>query len=88
LGQEAIKILALIPEDKFVSESKEQRTGDPYQSIEENPQPQPDSDDQDIESDPAVERGERIHTGKLIARAGGQSGHVPGASPSSSVDHN
>lgn len=32
------------------------------------------------ETDPAQERGERIETGKMIARGGKSSGHVPGAS--------
>jgi hypothetical protein len=32
-----------------------------------------------VEADPAVERGERIDTGKTIARGGKESGHVPGA---------
>ncbi len=31
------------------------------------------------EQDPAVERGERIHTGKQIARGGKSKGKVPGA---------
>jgi hypothetical protein len=31
-----------------------------------------------VEKDPAVERGERIHTGKTIARGGKETGHVPG----------
>lgn len=36
---------------------------------------QPDS----VEDDPAVDRGERIATGKGIARGGHESGNVPGA---------
>jgi hypothetical protein len=32
-----------------------------------------------IEEEPAVERGERIDTGKTIARGGKETGHVPGA---------
>ena len=35
--------------------------------------------DHPAEQDPAVERGERIQTGKAIARGGKESGHVPGA---------
>lgn len=31
------------------------------------------------EEDPAVERGDRIHTGKQIARSGKSQGKVPGA---------
>jgi hypothetical protein len=31
------------------------------------------------ETDPAAERGERIETGKTIARGGKTTGHVPGA---------
>jgi len=30
-------------------------------------------------ADPAQERGERIETGKMIARGGKSTGHVPGA---------
>jgi hypothetical protein len=33
------------------------------------------------ETTPAQERGERIETGKDIARGGKQAGHVPGAEP-------
>jgi len=33
------------------------------------------------EADPAVERGERIDTGKTIARGGKTHGEVPGAEP-------
>ena len=32
-----------------------------------------------VEEDLAVERGERIDTGKTIARGGKETGHVPGA---------
>lgn len=35
------------------------------------------------ETTPAQERGERIDTGKTIARGGKTTGHVPGATPSS-----
>ena len=38
---------------------------------------------QATENEPAVERGERIATGKAIARAGRSSGVVPGAQASS-----
>ena len=31
------------------------------------------------ETDPAQERGERVETGKMIARGGKSTGHVPGA---------
>jgi hypothetical protein len=33
------------------------------------------------ETTPAQERGERLDTGKVIARGGGEEGHVPGAEP-------
>ena len=33
------------------------------------------------ETTPAEERGERLDTGKAIARGGKQEGHVPGAEP-------
>ena len=33
------------------------------------------------ETTPAQERGERIDTGKAIARGGKEDGHVPGAEP-------
>jgi hypothetical protein len=36
-----------------------------------------------IEDDPAVERGERIDTGKDIARGGKEKGKVPGATDES-----
>jgi hypothetical protein len=35
--------------------------------------------DHPLEEHPAVERGERIDTGKTIARGGKATGHVPGA---------
>jgi hypothetical protein len=35
--------------------------------------------DHPVEKDPAVERGERIDTGKTIHRGGKSTGHVPGA---------
>jgi hypothetical protein len=35
--------------------------------------------DHPLEKDPAVERGERIDTGKTIHRGGKHTGHVPGA---------
>lgn len=38
---------------------------------------------QKSETTPAQERGERIDTGKTIARGGKTTGHVPGATPSS-----
>ena len=34
-----------------------------------------------LEEDPAVERGERLHTSKTIARGGKTDGAVPGATP-------
>ncbi len=34
-----------------------------------------------LETDPAVERGERLRTGKDIAREGKSEGFVPGATP-------
>jgi hypothetical protein len=39
-----------------------------------------------IEDDPAVERGERIDTGKDIARGGKEKGKVPGATDESEQD--
>lgn len=39
----------------------------------------PDEDIEQLEKDPAVERGERLHTGKTIARGGKSKGHVRGA---------
>lgn len=50
-----------------------------------NPEPQRETTPSDpaarekIENDPAVERGERIATGKQIARGGKATGDVPGA---------
>lgn len=35
--------------------------------------------DHPVEEDAAVERGERIDTGKTISRGGKDAGHVPGA---------
>jgi len=35
--------------------------------------------DHPVEQDPAVERGERLDTGKTIARGGKEKGSVPGA---------
>jgi hypothetical protein len=49
------------------------------------PHPRPEADragDSPVEQDPAVERGERIDTGKTIARGGKTDGHVPGATES------
>ena len=37
---------------------------------------------QPVETTPAEERGERLATGKTIARGGKTTGHVPGAMPS------
>jgi hypothetical protein len=42
---------------------------------------QPAPSDAPIEADPAVERGERIQTGKAIARGGGGDAPVKGATP-------
>jgi hypothetical protein len=44
------------------------------------PKTPPSGQDHPLEEDPAVERGERIDTGKTIARGGKERGHVPGAS--------
>ena len=41
--------------------------------------------DEPVEADPAVERGERIQTGKAIARGGGGDAPVKGATPSSKM---
>jgi hypothetical protein len=38
------------------------------------------------ETTPAEERGERLDTGKTIARGGKQAGHVPGAEPRLGAD--
>ena len=43
----------------------------------------PEVGDEPIEADPAVERGERIQTGKAIARGGGGSAPVKGATADS-----
>lgn len=43
------------------------------------PQHEEASGDHPVEREAAVERGERIDTGKTIARGGKQSGHVAGA---------
>ncbi len=40
------------------------------------------SETEKTERDPAVERGERLQSGKDIARGGKERGPVPGASPS------
>lgn len=45
-----------------------------------DPAPRKGVDEQD--TTPAEERGERIDTGKTIARGGKEGGHVPGAEPS------
>ncbi len=37
--------------------------------------------DNPVEKEPAVERGERLATSKIIARSGKEKGFVPGASP-------
>jgi hypothetical protein len=39
------------------------------------------NDQQPAPQDPAAERGEHMETAKAIARAGGQKGAVPGATP-------
>jgi hypothetical protein len=39
----------------------------------------PPNRDHPVEKEPAVEWGERIDTGKTIARGGKEAGHVPGA---------
>ena len=41
---------------------------------------------QEPETTPAEERGERIDTGKAIARGGKEEGRVPGAEPSAAGD--
>jgi len=41
---------------------------------------------QPVETTPAEERGERLATGKTIARGGKTTGHVPGAMPASGRD--
>ena len=43
------------------------------------PAPRPDRDADERKPTPAEERGERIETGKTIARGGKQDGPVPGA---------
>lgn len=42
--------------------------------------------DQPVETTPSEERGERLATGKTIARGGKTTGHVPGAMPSAGHD--
>lgn len=41
------------------------------------------AEDDSVEDEPAVERGERIDTGKAIARGGKETGKVPGATEES-----
>jgi hypothetical protein len=43
--------------------------------------PESETIDDPIEQEAAVEWGERIHTGKVIARSGRETGFVAGASP-------
>jgi hypothetical protein len=61
---------------------KEQIMAETSQREKEKPH-QPRADDQPAkkppEGDPAVERGERLATGKAIARGGNRTGQVPGA---------
>jgi len=45
-----------------------------------NPNPSPPKEKEKVDKvDPAVERGERMETGKTIARGGKKKGPVPGA---------
>ena len=44
-----------------------------------SPKPTAPPQDHPVEEDPAAERGERIHTGKIIARGGKETGDVEGA---------
>lgn len=39
-------------------------------------------DQHEVEQNPSVEWGDRLHSGKTIARGGSDSGYVPGAMPS------
>jgi len=47
----------------------------------EDAKPEDTADAEDAARDPAAERGERIDTGKQIARGGKEDGAVPGAEP-------
>lgn len=49
----------------------------------ESPKTSTDAEVEQMEKDPAVERGERIQTGKQIARSGKDQGRVPGAESNS-----
>jgi cell envelope opacity-associated protein A len=60
--------------DKPVPEEKQHQDPDSKQEMQTSQQP--------THSSAAEERGERIETGKTIARGGKTSGHVPGAMPS------
>lgn len=51
----------------------------PDRQVRNRPAQQPVAGDHPVEQDLAVERGERIATGKTIARGGKETGHVPGA---------
>lgn len=54
---------------------------DTKQTQKQKPQQTTDREPDSVEDVPAVDRGERIATGKGIARGGKDSGFVPGADP-------
>jgi hypothetical protein len=43
-------------------------------------------DIEEVARDPSIERGERLDSGKTIARGGKDDGHVPGATAESTPD--
>jgi hypothetical protein len=57
---------------------RDHRPGEPIQPHQPETERKPPGDPP-VEEEPAVERGERIDTGKTIARGGKETGHVPGA---------
>ena len=63
------------------NQNKKPNSSHDHHQDEDHPTPDPASVEQ-TELDPAVERGERIDTGKQIARAGKTNGPVPGAESS------
>lgn len=65
---------------KPVTQPQEGKDADPADAAAERPSPT----ERSPENDPAVERGERIATGKAIARSGQGNGAVPGATPQGS----
>lgn len=62
-----------------MSEKSNDKAGNKSKSVSEKVAEQ--NEQTSPENDPAVDRGERIATGKSIARGGKSSGTVPGATP-------